>query len=141
MEQRFHWRQIVDRLLLSVGLHDAMQRTCSLQPRWSHFGKLNEITFLLIREYSLKSIAETETISKAQCDIRMTITSQIFPMLNDSEAPPSFLRKPDNDFLSAFDIFCISLTFPSYSPKSDLIAEETSSRGANVSFESQTRTF
>jgi hypothetical protein len=72
------------RLLPSV--HDAMQRACSLQPHWSHFGKLNEIIILLNRECLLKSIAKTETITKAQFGVRTTIISLLFGV-NESAVP------------------------------------------------------
>jgi hypothetical protein len=55
-----------------------MQRACPLQPHWNHFGKMNKINILLNRESLMISIAERETIAKAQSGLRTTIISQLF---------------------------------------------------------------
>jgi hypothetical protein len=86
----------------------AMQpgRTCSLQPHWSHFGKLNEINILLNRECLLKSIAETETITKAQFGVRTTIISQLFGV-NESAVPcdnAKLFRVLTNLIFAVFDV-------------------------------------
>jgi hypothetical protein len=66
--------------------YDVMQRACSLQPHRSHFGKLNKISILLHRECLLKSIAETETITKAQFGLWTTIICQLYGV-NESAVP------------------------------------------------------